>query len=156
MSNDRLRVSQPCGKEFVGRELTVWNAKAAYASLLDEFAEYPTGNGFDSHPSREGNERAATEFVPYLESGGTQGRAHRVIRRGFRAHAPPICSSLSRSIRPSTTSTTDPDVVRTAVVRRVAVHHVRRIRLNHHFDPIIVGTGMNILQGITSSQKITR
>jgi len=27
---------------------------------------YPTGGGFDSHPSREGNEKAAAAFVPFL------------------------------------------------------------------------------------------
>jgi hypothetical protein len=27
---------------------------------------FPTGGGYDSHPSREGNERAAAEFVPFL------------------------------------------------------------------------------------------
>ncbi len=31
-----------------------------------DLCQYPTGNGFDSHPSREGNEKAAAEFVPFL------------------------------------------------------------------------------------------
>jgi len=30
------------------------------------FLVFPTGDGYDSHPSREGNERAAAEFVPFL------------------------------------------------------------------------------------------
>ncbi len=30
------------------------------------YAEYPTGGGGDSHPSREGNTKAAREFVPFL------------------------------------------------------------------------------------------
>ncbi|HZO17124.1 MAG TPA: hypothetical protein VFB62_27795, partial [Polyangiaceae bacterium] len=31
-----------------------------------DLSKYPTGDGRDSHPSREGNERAAREFVPLL------------------------------------------------------------------------------------------
>jgi hypothetical protein len=31
---------------------------------------YPTGGGFDSHPSREGNEKAAMAFVPFLNRAG--------------------------------------------------------------------------------------
>ena len=27
---------------------------------------YPTGDGYDSHPSREGNGKAAAAFVPFL------------------------------------------------------------------------------------------
>lgn len=30
------------------------------------FLVFPTKDGYDSHPSREGNERAAAEFVPFL------------------------------------------------------------------------------------------
>jgi len=30
------------------------------------FSRYPTGHGYDSHPSREGNEKAAEAFVPFL------------------------------------------------------------------------------------------
>ena len=31
-----------------------------------DLSAYPTGGGYDSHPSREGNERAAAAFVPFL------------------------------------------------------------------------------------------
>ena len=31
-----------------------------------DLLRYPTGGGFDSHPSREGNEKAAEAFVPFL------------------------------------------------------------------------------------------
>jgi hypothetical protein len=27
---------------------------------------YPTGKGYDSHPSREGNQKAAEDFIPFL------------------------------------------------------------------------------------------
>jgi hypothetical protein len=30
------------------------------------WSRYPTGDGFDSHPSREGNQMAAKAFVPFL------------------------------------------------------------------------------------------
>jgi hypothetical protein len=33
---------------------------------VSDLCQYPTGNGFDSHPSREGNEKAADAFVPFL------------------------------------------------------------------------------------------
>jgi hypothetical protein len=31
-----------------------------------DLCQYPTADGFDSHPSREGNEKAADAFVPFL------------------------------------------------------------------------------------------
>jgi hypothetical protein len=31
-----------------------------------DFLAYPTGGGLDSHPSREGNQKATAEFVPFL------------------------------------------------------------------------------------------
>lgn len=31
-----------------------------------DLSMYPTGQGYDSHPSREGNEKAAAAFVPFL------------------------------------------------------------------------------------------
>jgi hypothetical protein len=31
-----------------------------------DLLRYPTGEGFDSHPSREGNEQAAEAFAPFL------------------------------------------------------------------------------------------
>jgi hypothetical protein len=31
-----------------------------------DLSMYPTGDGYDSHPSREGNEKAAQAFVPFL------------------------------------------------------------------------------------------
>lgn len=41
-----------------------------YGVLTDHgksnFLTYPTGDGFDSHPSRAGNERVTAEFVPFL------------------------------------------------------------------------------------------
>ena len=43
------------------------------------FSMYPTGDGYDSHPSREGNEKAAAEFVPFLrgacDAGSVNGNA---------------------------------------------------------------------------------
>jgi hypothetical protein len=35
-------------------------------SGASDLLRYPTGGGFDSHPSREGNEKAAEAFVPFL------------------------------------------------------------------------------------------
>jgi len=32
-----------------------------------DFSVYPTGDGYDSHPSRTGNEKAAHAFVPFLD-----------------------------------------------------------------------------------------
>ncbi len=31
-----------------------------------DFSAYPTGRGYDSHPNREGNQKAAEAFVPFL------------------------------------------------------------------------------------------
>ena len=33
---------------------------------VSDLSAYPTGNGDDSHPSCEGNEKAAEAFVPFL------------------------------------------------------------------------------------------
>jgi hypothetical protein len=41
------------------------------------FSRYPTGEGLDAHPSREGNEKAAEAFVPFL---------NRVVRRAGLTH----------------------------------------------------------------------
>ena len=38
------------------------------------WSEFPTGNGRDSHPSSEGNSKAAEEFVPFL---------NRAVHRAF-------------------------------------------------------------------------
>jgi len=32
-----------------------------------DFSKYPTGDGHDSHPSREGNRKAAEAFLPFLD-----------------------------------------------------------------------------------------
>jgi hypothetical protein len=34
--------------------------------VASDLSLYPTGGGYDSHPSREGNEKAAEAFVPFL------------------------------------------------------------------------------------------
>ena len=45
---------------------------------------YPTGGGFDSHPSREGNEEAAAAFAPFL---------NRAVRRAGLAPQPRAASA---------------------------------------------------------------
>lgn len=46
------------------------------------FSRYPTGDGFDSHPSREGNQKATAAFLPFLD---------RAVRR----------AGLDRELRPA-------------------------------------------------------
>lgn len=62
-------VTSPDGwlKQGTPKNLAVFDL---YDVLTDHgksnFLAYPTGDGFDSHPSRAGNERVTAEFVPFL------------------------------------------------------------------------------------------
>ena len=52
---------------YTGRNVAVFN----YYQILTDggesgLAAYPSGNGGDSHPNSKGNQRAAAEFVPFL------------------------------------------------------------------------------------------
>ena len=53
---------------YPGRNVVVFDL---YDVLTDrgasDLSAFPTGNGADSHPSREGNRRAAEAFVPFLD-----------------------------------------------------------------------------------------
>ena len=60
LANDWLKESRPAN-------VAVFN----YYGILtgngeSGLSQYPTGSGIDSHPSREGNERAAEAFIPFL------------------------------------------------------------------------------------------
>lgn len=65
--NNWLSGSEGWLKGYGGRNVVVFNY---YDVLTDggasNFSRYPTGDGSDSHPSREGNEKAAKAFVPFL------------------------------------------------------------------------------------------
>jgi hypothetical protein len=76
-----LSVSAPLAREFnnwlSGRDGWLKNSQLTNIVVFDYYdiltgcgaanvSCYPTGGGFDSHPSREGNEKAAAAFVPFL------------------------------------------------------------------------------------------
>jgi len=65
--NDWLEAPDGWLASYPGRNVAVFNL---YDLLTDEgasdFSRYPTGDGFDSHPSRAGNVKATQAFVPFL------------------------------------------------------------------------------------------
>jgi hypothetical protein len=54
---------------------------------ITDLSRYPTGDGYDSHPSREGNEKAAEEFVPFLNRAARRAglSLEKKINRNFKA-----------------------------------------------------------------------
>ncbi|MHC4944404.1 MAG: SGNH/GDSL hydrolase family protein [Planctomycetota bacterium] len=65
--NNWLKAKDGWLKDYEGNNVYVLD----YYDLLtgegkSNLSRYPTGGGWDSHPSREGNEKAAGEFVPQL------------------------------------------------------------------------------------------
>jgi hypothetical protein len=76
-----LSVSAPLAREFnnwlSGRDGWLKDGQLTNVVVFDYYdiltrdgasnlSCYPTGGGFDSHPSRDGNEKAAAAFVPFL------------------------------------------------------------------------------------------
>jgi hypothetical protein len=65
--NNWLKAPDGWLRDYAGRNVVVFDY---YDILTNEgasnYAEYPTGGGGDSHPSREGNAKAARTFVPFL------------------------------------------------------------------------------------------
>jgi len=65
--NNWLKAADGWLKDYPLKNVAVFDL---YDILTDEgksdFLRFPTGGGYDSHPTREGNERAARAFVPVL------------------------------------------------------------------------------------------
>jgi hypothetical protein len=62
-------VTSPDGwlKGYAGKNVAVFDLYDALTNHGEsDFLAYPTHDGYDSHPSREGNAKAAAEFVPFL------------------------------------------------------------------------------------------
>lgn len=73
---------------------------------------YPTAGGYDSHPSREGNERAAEAFVPFLNQAV---RRLRLEQRTLSATAG--ISEIISEVKPSSTRLNEPHQ------RTARIHH---------------------------------
>ena len=63
---------------------------------ISDFSRYPTDGGEDSHPSGEGNQRAAAAFVPFL---------NRAVRRAGLASAASLPSESFLAVRNPTATT---------------------------------------------------
>jgi hypothetical protein len=62
-------VTSPEGwlKGYPGKNIVVFDLYDALTNHGEsDFLAYPTEDGYDSHPTREGNAKAAAEFVPFL------------------------------------------------------------------------------------------
>lgn len=53
-------------KDYPLKNVVVFDLYDVLTDAKSDFLAYPTGEGYDSHPSREGNRKAAEAFVPFL------------------------------------------------------------------------------------------
>lgn len=53
-------------KDYPLKNVAVFDLYGILTAGKSDFLAFPTGAGYDSHPSREGNQRAAAAFVPFL------------------------------------------------------------------------------------------
>jgi hypothetical protein len=61
-------VTSPTGwlASYPGRNVAVFDYYDTLTGGTSNLLAFPTGGGYDSHPSRDGNTRAAERFVPFL------------------------------------------------------------------------------------------